>query len=109
VIDYTQNERFLEVKKKSFSLTLAKDTLELIGVGAEMNICVGSYGERAVSKSCIIMILREDSVSVGCIELRDGSVVQAKGVRNTLLQNCERDFIKSWAAIKGLNIATNDL
>jgi len=74
-----------------------------------MNICVGSYGERVVNKFCIIMILREDSVSVGCIELREGSMVQVKGVRNTLLQNAKRNFIKSWAAIKGLIVATNDL
>jgi hypothetical protein len=109
VIGYTNSERLMEMSKKAFSLTLAKDTLELINVGAEMNICVGSYTDRAVSKSCTIMVLREDSISVGCIELREGSVVQVKGSRNQLLQNAEKAFIKNWATVKGLNVATNDL
>lgn len=111
VISYTQSEWLLEASNKSFSLTLAKDTLELINVGTEMNICVGTYADKAVSKSCTIMVLREReySVSVGCIELHEGSVVQVKGSRNQLLQNSERAFIKNWAAVKGLTVATNDL
>jgi hypothetical protein len=109
IISYTESERSLEIAKKSYSLTLAKDTLELISVGTEMNICVGSYADRAINKSCTIMILREDAVTVGCIELQGGAVVQVKGSRNQLLHHTEKAFIKNWAAVMGLSVATNDL
>jgi hypothetical protein len=109
VINYTQNELLLEISNKQFFLTLAKDTLELVSVGQEMGICVGSYADRAVNKACTLMILREGSVSVGCIELRGGSVVQVKGSYNKLLENPKKAFVNNWVTVNNLIVETRDL
>jgi len=53
--------------------------------------------------------LRNNNVPVGCIELREGAVVQVKGPRNQLLQGSERAFIKNWAKVRGLPVNTGDL
>ena len=47
--------------------------------------------------------------SVGCIELRNDSVAQAKAPHNQLLRNQECEFVENWIKAKGLSIGTNDL
>ena len=108
-IDYTRKEQLLETSNDVFSLSLAEDTHELISIGRVMRICVGSYSDSAVSKYCTIMILRNYDIPVGCIELREGAVVQAKGPCNRILQGSEKAFIKNWAEAKGLTVTTRDL
>ena len=109
VIDYTQKERNLETSGNVFSLTLAEDTYELIDIGKIMSICVGSYADKVIEKNCTIMVLRNNDVPVGCVELRGDAVVQVKGPRNKLLQSSERAFIMNWVEIKGLSVITKDL
>jgi hypothetical protein len=110
-IDYADDELDLEMSDGKFSLMLAPDTDELKGVGEEMEICVGSYANEAVSRASTILILRrlEDYCVVGCIELRNANVVQAKGPRNELLRKQEREFVWKWIRDRGLTVCTNDL
>ena len=110
-IEYTGDEHVLEMSDGEFAITLAKDTHELINVGAAMDICVGSYASEAIDRRCTILVLRclENYSTVGCIELRDTVVVQAKGVNNKLLRNRDRKFVINWLVNKGLSIGTDDL
>ena len=112
-IEYDGNEMALEMSDGVFAIALAKNTHELIAVGEAMDICVGSYANAVVSRSCTILILRrlENYTPVGCIELYKGNVVQVKGLHNMhmLFQSQERDFVENWIKEKGLTIVTNDL
>jgi hypothetical protein len=110
-IVYEKPWSFLEASDDKFSLSLAKDTHELISVGIDMSICVGSYANKAVNRDSTILILRnrKSNNPVGCIELNEDGVIQAKGFYNTLLQNEERIFIANWIKKKGLSAFTDDL
>ena len=61
--------------------------------------------------SDIILILRRlaDYCAVGCIELRNANVVQAKGPHNELLRKQEREFVEKWVSDKDLTVCTHDL
>lgn len=77
------NYDHLEDKEKQFEcmynnetynlhFALAKDTHELIKVGDDMNICVGSYGTQALEHNCYIVIARDIDTNkpIICIELK---------------------------------------
>ena len=110
-IRYKDNDFLLEFHDETYSLSLAKDTHELIDVGDKMDICVGSYANDDIRKKSKILFLRylESNEPIGCIEIRDRNIVQAKGASNELLEKQEREFVKAWVKNKVLTIATNDL
>lgn len=110
-IAYNFKELALETSDEAHILTLAKDTHELVDVGMKMNICVGSYGDDAVSKHCTILVLRrkEDNGPVGCLELHGNTLVQAKGKCNQLLQSNELCFVEKWVLSKEVKVGTKDL
>jgi hypothetical protein len=111
-IKYSENDYRLEVSDDAFSLKFAENTDELKSVGTEMDICVGSYADDAVNKECRILVLRDinNNKPVGCIELNNnGTVKQAKGPHNRLLQNKEKEFVENWIKDKGLSNITHDL
>ena len=111
VLNYWPYELSLEAADGDYSISLAKDTYELISVGAKMRICVGSYSDRVGYGKSIIMILRhaKDCTTVGCVELHKDTVVQAKGAHNKLLRDGEWEFVMCWVSDKGLTIRTKDL
>lgn len=110
-IPYADNEIGLETSDGIFALSLARDTHELADVGMQMEICVESYANEAVSKRCAIMILRghDRNEPVGCIELHGDTVIQVKEKQNKLLDGQKKEFIEKWIADKGLTVGTNDL
>ena len=86
MIPYKEKELELEDQYKDFVFALAKDTHTLYDVGSFMDICVGGYDQRAVSKNCIIMVAYDpkDFHPKICLELyknNDGKLQlqQAKG------------------------------
>ena len=87
-LNYSDEIYLLNDKIDDFSFILAKDTYELIDIGQELHICVGSYGERAASGKLIIVKMIKGNEYVGCIELSpDGkSLHQAKACFNNLLE-----------------------
>ena len=93
----------------------AKETGELIITGSHMNICVGSYAERAVRKQCYIVIGydKEDN-PVTCIELRKNnenkySVYQVKKHNNNYPKKEESNSLIHLFIEHDVNIATKDL
>ena len=66
-----------------YDFGLATDSLQLVEVGTEMGICVGSYGKKVANKHCTIITVKKDNKYVTCIEVcPDGKVNQVKGIRN---------------------------
>lgn len=70
------------VFNNEITYSLAKDTHELIDVGAFMNICVGGYDYRAMSKESFILVgYDKEKNPVTCIEInqiKEGSYPQYK-------------------------------
>jgi len=109
---YTKDEKQLEDHNEDYDLVFAKTAHELIDVGSEMRICVGSYGKKAFKKRCNIIVLRNKKEKpIVCIELSGDckSIVQAKYFANNILPKKEFDYINSWLEKHKLTIATKDL
>lgn len=69
---FSYEEKQLEVNGtfNGLHFALAKDSYELIDVGAIMHICVGGYGQRAYDHSCYIVVARnDDNEPIVCIEV----------------------------------------
>lgn len=111
IIKYEKDEVLLEESDDTFSIMPAKSTYELISVGMTMDTCLGEYADNVFFGECIVLVMRriETNAPVGCIELRDGAVVQVKGVNNQLLQNRERRFVEKWVKSRELPVRTEDL
>lgn len=98
-IPYMEEELKLEESSEGFSILLAKDTMELKKIGRELNICVGSYANYALTKGCTILHVIKDNVEKVCIELIKNRVVQVKGYGNSLIVGDTEGlylFVKNW-------------
>lgn len=103
---YSDFEKELNDNIDGYEFHLAFDTHQLIDIGTNMGICVGSYGRRAVSKQCIIVAITEGSKYVGCIELSLAKnnkteeqyfeMAQAKAKFNNLLQENKAIALRKW-------------
>lgn len=104
-LNYSDEIYLLNDKIDDFSFILAKDTYELIDIGQELHICVGSYGERAASGKLIIVKMIKGNEYVGCIELSpDGkSLHQAKACFNNLLEEKKAEALKAWVEKHEIN------
>lgn len=109
VIPYEEINYTLEKDIKDYKIRLAKDTHELITIGSLMGICVGSYGNRAVNKYCTIVYIKQYNEYKCCIELRKGSIIQAKTKYNKLPEGELKKVILQWANESNLKINTHDL
>ena len=93
--------------------SMPKSTVELVEIGTLMNICVGSYGERAAAKKCFIVAGYKDGVPVTCIELnRDGDsfrVDQVKKKHNRLPDIDEALALRELFISNHVNADTYDL
>lgn len=56
--DVVEKYKPLEYKDKNYLLRIAKNPLELVYEGSELNHCVGSYADRMADESSIIFFLR---------------------------------------------------
>jgi hypothetical protein len=110
-ITYTDEEKNLEFETEDYRIVLARDSHELLDIGEDLNICVGSYGQSAAAKNCIIALLylKGDNVPAVCIEIRNKSIVQAKMAYNQKPYKDLRNQIENWAKNWGLKINTRDL
>ncbi len=97
-IDYNEEEMALNDNIDDIDFILAKDTYELIDIGQEMGICVGSYGNKAANKQSVILKMIQGKKYVGCIELTADckEMIQAKACYNNLLQEVKAEALKKW-------------
>ena len=74
-LEYENNMLKLNDTINEYTFTLAKDTKELSTIGKDMQICVGSYRERALSKSCYIVDVKDrNNKYKACIEIREDKI-----------------------------------
>ena len=107
-IDYShvENKALFEYSDNGLTFRLAKDTHELIDVGAKMHICVGSYRHSALNHHCHIVIVRDTNENpVVCIELDNELtyINQAKLKYNNLPTKEIGLIIEKWAQMNNLD------
>lgn len=112
---YTEENLLLNtdiaLEDKIFNIRLAKDTYELIKIGQQLGICVGSaYREAAISKQCIIASVSLDGKYTACIEInkKGDAVKQIKGWHNSYLIGDTAKAVTEWIAAHKLQIETKD-
>lgn len=101
-------EKFNVTISEEYEFNLAKDTNELVKIGQDLKICVGSYRDGALNGDFIIISMKQNGKYIGCIEL-DGKgnyLRQAKAVCNNLLQENKAKALKTW--IDMFEIDAND-
>lgn len=60
-IPYSDEEKEIYNRTiKGYTFRLAESNHELVKVGSEQNICVGGYGDRAVQKQCVIVLMENE-------------------------------------------------
>ena len=97
-IEYDKKYFDLNDKINEFVFSLAEDTYELIDIGQEMHICVGSYGKRAANGKLIIVKMMQGNQYVGCIELSSNGkeLKQAKACFNNRLEEKKAEALREW-------------
>ena len=100
LIAYTVVERSLEKEISGYKFQLAKDTHELIDIGSQMGICVGSYGNRAINKKCNILHIKSGDKYIQCIEVSpELKVVQTKSAFNKKPEGVLKKAIIDWCKL----------
>lgn len=111
-LTYTDKEKEIEWNYDKYAFKLAHDTHYLVDVGANMNICVGGYGDRAHSKVLhIVTVSSPDNPYECCIEMTADmkSVRQAKTKHNNRPKDELLEAVMAWVEEKKLKIDTHDL
>ena len=105
-IKYDDREKSFAANVDGYEFVLAADTDTLYDIGKEMGICVGSYGNRAVSKSCTILTMEKQGKRIACIQLIDlkseWAMVQLKGKYNHTVT--EHAPVEKWVAKCGIRV-----
>lgn len=81
-IELTKEEENMQYNINGYSICCADNTAQLHWAGSEMDICVGSYSRRAISKSISIFLVLKDNNPVVCIEKIGDGIYQAKAYGN---------------------------
>lgn len=103
-IKYPKKQKELIATYDTISFELPNETADLEIVGSDMNICVGSYGDKATSKKCIIVFMRDNGNNVGCIELdRNFNLIQVKAKSNYPLDYRYKFIFEQWAREHHIN------
>lgn len=96
-IKYSKKEKALNEDYNDIHFEIAKDTNTLVLVGQEMGICVGGYRNKALSKGCTIVTMKDNDEYVGCIELNKSfNLIQVKAKFNNPLDIKYKDIFEKW-------------
>lgn len=112
--DKNIKKMFEDINIEGITYSPAKDTDELIKIGAFMDICVGGYGEDAVNKKCIIVAgYNSENKPVTCIELRkfnkNYELYQVKKRKNKTPKQSECDELNKLFTEHEVTIRTSDI
>lgn len=99
-ISYRDTDKLLEREVGEFTFSLAVDTNELVLIGQEMKICVGSYRDSVLSKRSTIVSIKSNNKYVGCIELDSSKhLIQMKGKYNRYLVGNVCEAAREWVGL----------
>lgn len=108
-IPYTDKERdTLPRTYGDITFSLPEDTRTLATIGYHMGICVGGYGNEAVSKQCTIIQMKMGEKYIACIELCGNRMVQLKGKYNNPVEAIYKPAIDKWLHEADLKVDTYD-
>lgn len=87
-----------------------KNAYELLDVGNQMNHCVASYMSSFYYKKLDIALVVKDNKYVGCLEVVDNHVVQAKLSHNRPVKEDPAIFnaVSQWAKTHGITLSCSD-
>ncbi|WP_019392515.1 PcfJ domain-containing protein [Priestia filamentosa] len=115
-ISYTMSEK-KRMESSDIGMSdflLAKSNHELMEVGRQLNICVGSYAQEALEKNLYIVLIRskQGREITHCLEIthqREWSLAQAKGKYNEIPSVEVQQDIQEYCSRKGIRIKTSDI
>lgn len=109
-INHEKKYKNLEGTYGELNFIFPKDNIELINIGKEMHICVGSYGEKAISKKTNIIVAKDKNDTKICIELTPNyhRIIQAKLTCNNKIEEntIEYEAITKWIEANNLYVNT---
>ena len=112
-IELTEDEIAYDFKDEFYHFKPATLTDDLANLGNKLSICVRSYADRAIAKHCTIVGVYDLHTNdpICCIEVTNGTIVQAKLLRNSYAFSDKRlnQVILDWALEHKLKIRTRDL
>ena len=102
-----QTEKFVS-KYKGFKPTVIEDYIivapenpfDMQKEGDNLNHCIAFYIKKVIDDECKIVFLRDKDhpdESLVTVEIRDGAIVQAKGMLNRDITEEERDILREYA------------
>lgn len=97
VYNYTEKELSYSTVIAQYVICLPKDSNELRKWGNLFHNCVASYNSAVISKSTLILAMKEGEKYVACIEVRQNRIIQALGYCNQTLSLKHRQIISEWA------------
>lgn len=97
-------------ENENFKVLIPHDISELYEEGRKLSHCVGTYGKVVAEGKSVVAFIRKASdvnTPLCTIEIRQNTIVQARGMSNRPAENIPnmRTFIKAWAKNKGLQYA----
>lgn len=81
---------------------------DLANEGARQGNCLASYSNRVLSRECAVAFVRRTSAPDEPwvdVEVREGSVVQAKGAHNASLTVEQSEAVRAWCRARGFDFA----
>lgn len=105
-------KRRLEMQKERLKFFLPSTSYALKAIGSDMHNCVGTYAKKVLQGQCSIVAVTDDSGKLtACLEIRDGSLVQAKlDCNRRVSTNADvNQAILNWCKEVGLKISTSDV
>ncbi|MBU4642765.1 PcfJ domain-containing protein [Bacillus toyonensis] len=115
-ISYSKKERLkLETETKDYRFLLATSNHQLIEVGTNLHICVGSYAQDAIEKLLYIVLIENKKTGevTHCIEVhcqrRKWFLVQAKGKYNHVPSEEISRILIDYCTERNIRVATHDI
>lgn len=96
-----------------FSIYAPKNIDDLFDESIQMHHCVKTYAHMIIQKSTMIYFLRRKESpekSVCTIQITpEKELIQMKAYANSRADRCIKEFVKKWAAMKGITLKTIDV
>ena len=101
-IHFTAQEKKFNCKVKGYSFCLLKTTDEIKWLGFIFKNCVASYAKNALRKKCTIIYAKKGDNYEMCIEVRHGTVMQARQKYNAPITTQQKSILFNWMKLCNL-------
>lgn len=104
--NYRLSQKRFQMKIDGFVFKLPEDVETLTKIGGQLHNCVASYATKIENNSCTIVYAEKEGEPKICIEIRNNSVVQARGSHNELPSGESKKVFGKWAAKNKLDLVS---